>query len=62
MTTESQLPCGKFQREERLPSEKNAGGDLLKWVIVWIWGTFMARVPIGYEDEAGFHFGTEPVC
>lgn len=30
-------------------------------VIVWFKNTIKSRVPVGYEDEKGFHFGVKPV-
>jgi hypothetical protein len=24
------------------------------------WASFTARIPLGYQNEAGFHFGKEP--
>jgi hypothetical protein len=30
-------------------------------IIDRLWAGFIARVPLGYEDETGFHYGIEPV-
>jgi len=27
---------------------------------VRLWAGIVARVPIGYQDETGFHYGTKP--
>jgi hypothetical protein len=26
-----------------------------------LWASIEARIPLGYEDETGFHYGKEPV-
>jgi hypothetical protein len=26
-----------------------------------LWASIEARIPLGYEDETGFHYGTKPV-
>ena len=30
-------------------------------IINRLWAGIIARIPLGYEDETGFHYGKEPV-
>jgi hypothetical protein len=30
-------------------------------IIAKLWASIKARIPLGYEDETGFHYGIEPI-
>jgi len=40
-----------------------ARAGIRRWGWVWRWLSALinCRVPIGYEDETGFHYGIQPV-
>lgn len=49
-------------RSHNVPLMSEEGGhDGLVRVLIWFWDMLLDRPVLGYEDEAGFHFGTEPV-
>lgn len=33
----------------------------LTGIINWLQNTVKNRIPVGYQDESGFHFGVKPV-
>jgi len=56
-----QLPLIETPR----PATKSDAGKLpanfLVRIVAKIWETIASRVPVGYEDETGFHYGTAEV-
>ena len=60
MTIGSQQPDRGVQRAEPSSSRRDCAGICLAWIIARLCAAIMGRVPVGYEDETGFHFGMEP--
>jgi hypothetical protein len=60
MAVSSQLSDANTQRQESLPARKNFSGLKLSAIGSRLWEAFLNRVPVGYQDDAGFHLGTEP--
>ena len=63
MVTGKELAAGKAGREKPLPLEDNplhaAGCRVVLPVrmVLKLYDVIAARVPFGYEDESGFHYG-----
>ena len=58
MATDSQPP-NKGVEHEPSSSRKDDRGECMQSIVVRLWQAFIAKVPVGYEDEAGFHLGKE---
>jgi hypothetical protein len=59
MTINSQPPDSGIQRTEPSPSSKDFADAFLAGIIIRLYADVIGSVPIGYEDETGFHLGVE---
>ena len=50
--TATALPC-----ESNLVELERRGVRFLVWIITKVWEAITSRMPVGYEDETGFHYG-----
>ena len=63
MVTGKELAAGQAGREKPLPLENNLlhvagrGMVLPARMVMKLCDVIVARVPFGYEDESGFHYG-----
>lgn len=57
MTADSQSPRDGKERDDLSSSRQNVAGGYVSGFLDWLWTAVLNRVPIGYEDETGFHFG-----
>ena len=55
----NQQPGRNVQQAEPSPSRKDFARVHFAGIIARLCAAIVGRVPVGYEDEAGFHFGTE---
>ena len=61
MTVGSQLPDSEAHRDELTSSRGDFATGYLFVILARLFGAIVDRVPLGYEDETGFHMGTESV-
>ena len=57
MTTGSQWPDKGKKRNEPTSSRGSNAGAYLFGLITWPLAVILNRMPLGYEDEVGFHLG-----
>jgi len=57
MTTGSQWPDKGKKRNEPTSSRGSNAGASLFGLIAWPLAAILNRMPLGYEDEVGFHLG-----
>jgi hypothetical protein len=55
--------------QDRAKKKKSASRDMLPGenlpqfiacLVSAFWANFTARIPVGYQNESGFHYGPEP--
>jgi hypothetical protein len=51
-------PEAGMGRDESSSSRGDSFGDYFYEIASRLWVVIMNRVPLGYEDEGGFHLGT----
>jgi len=56
MIAGNHLPDARMQRDELTSSHGDFMGDYLFRSLARLWTAIMDRVPLGYEDENGFHW------
>ena len=59
MVANAVLPDQDIEPVESLPAREVVPGGFWSRIMVWLWAAVVDRVPLGYEDEAGFHLGTK---
>jgi hypothetical protein len=59
MTTGSQRSDEGNKRDETTPSRGGIAGVYLFGMIIWLLSPILNRMPLGYEDEVGFHVGAK---
>jgi hypothetical protein len=57
MTSDSQPANDGKERNDPSPSREDVAGGYLSGILDRLWTAVLNRVPLGYEDESGFHFG-----
>lgn len=57
MTAHSQPPSDGNERDDLSSSREDVAGEYVGGILDRLWTAVVNRVPLGYEDETGFHFG-----
>ena len=59
VTAGDPLPDLDVQRDKLSPEQGDSADDYVSGFIARLWAAMIVKIPIGYEDETGFHLGTE---
>jgi hypothetical protein len=57
MNADSQPPSDGKERDDLSSSRKDFVGEHVSGILDRLWTAVLSRVPLGYQDETGFHFG-----
>jgi hypothetical protein len=63
ITTYSHMQATAKKKKPFAPRDLLPGENLTQFfahLSVSFWTSFIARIPLGYQNETGFHFGSEP--
>lgn len=61
MTADSQISNSANERVDMSPFPKEVAADPATGTLDWLLTVILKRVPLGYQDEIGFHYGDESV-
>ena len=57
MTADSQIPGFADERVDLSPFPDKVVVEPAKGILDRLWTAMLSRVPLGYQDETGFHYG-----
>jgi len=57
MSANCQPPKSPVERDRQPSPWHGFAADPIRWLGEWLWLAILHRVPLGYQDETGFHFG-----